>query len=198
VVDIYNIARTNLIPFLIKDSQNILKRVASNFTVDNYLLNRTLIASSMHQTLDIEIYKKYFCYVPIFNLRTITLPSTVENSRIQLVVASQQTKTFDLLRQITLINKETDILAAQYAANQTISLQQADAIGSTLEQTALSQGQAIVYSAEADAWRTFTGALNFTSKNLATYVLINYMQNGATSADSLLVGFDDTSPFVVN
>jgi len=150
----------------------------------------------MHEDLNRIFYTKYFCWVPLLQLRGVGLPLNVESSRIQLAVASQNTKTSELTRQITLINQETQILSQQYEANITVVTQQANSEGTTIEAQANANGNRLVVETEAAAQNNFTSTLGFTAQHLVTYNFVKMIKS-ASASESYVIGFQGSVPVIL-
>jgi len=150
----------------------------------------------MHEDLNKVFYSKYYCWVPLLQLRGVGLPSTVESSRVQLAVASQNTKTSELTRQITLINQETQIKSQLYEANITVVTQQANSEGTTLEAQAVANGNRLVVETEAAAQNNFTSSLSFNSQHLVTYNFVKMLKS-ASPSETYVIGFKGSVPIIL-
>jgi len=181
---------------LIREAQDLIKIVCGEFTVDDFFSKRQEIATEMSNTLNEYLYPKYHVWIALIQLLNIALPSVVEESRVQLVVASQDTKTAQLNREIILIQKETEVLKQNYTSSQTIVTGQANSEGYKLEQAAIAEGNRIIYETEAAAWQNFTTSLGLNVTHLMTYSFIKYLKD-ETNRDSVIVGFDNSVPIII-
>jgi len=196
VQEIYASARNNLRALLIREAQDSLRTTASLFSVQEYIKFRKEIAQRMQEDINKVFYSKYYCWVPLFQLRYVGLPSTVENSLVQLAVSSQNTNTSELARNITLINQETQILSQQIEANITVVTQQANSEGATLEANANANGSREVVETEAAAQNNFTTTLGFNPQHLVTYNFVKMLKT-ASSSESYVIGFKGTVPIIL-
>jgi uncharacterized membrane protein YqiK len=197
VISIFEQTRTNLNELLITQAQNTLKIIASRFDISEYYEKRREISATMLIELNADLYSKYFVWVPLLQLRNIGLPSSVANSRIDVIVASQNAKTEQLNREIVLVKQETEFLRQEYAANTTLVLNEANALSFAIEQNAIAEGQRIYAEAEASARNNFTVNVGFNSTSqLMTYLFTKYLKD-ASSSDSFIVGFDGAVPIIL-
>jgi len=181
---------------LTREAQDIMKIVCSAYTVEDFFSKREIIAADMLKVLNELLYPKYYIWVSLIQLRNVALPGAVERSRIELVVAAQQTKTSQLNRDIVLIQKDTEVLKQKYSSNQTIVLGKANSEGYTLEQSAIAEGTRIVFETEANAWKNFTADLSLNTTQLVSYSFLKYLK-GDHARNSLIVGFGSSVPIVI-
>jgi len=181
---------------LIREAQDILKIVCSEYTVDDFFSKRGIIGAYMQRVLNDFLYPKYYIWISLIQLRNVALPGSVERSRIELVVAAQNTKTSQLNRDIVLIQKDTEVLKQKYQSNQTISIGRANSEGYKLEQGAIAEGARIVFETEADALKNFTSNLNLNTTQLVSYNFIKYLRS-VSNRNSLIVGFGGSVPIVI-
>jgi len=181
---------------LTREMQDIMKIVGSNYTVEDFFSKREIIAKDFENLLNANLYPKYFVWISLIQLRNIGLPAAVEASRVELVVAAQNTKTSQLNRDIVLIQKDTEILKQQYQSNQTIAIGQANSQGYTLEQSAIAEGSRIVFETEASALKNFTQTLSLNTTQLVSYSFLKYMK-AEGSKHSFVVGFGGAVPIVI-
>jgi hypothetical protein len=162
----------------------------------NILFFRRQIGQKIHEDLNRKLYQKYYCYVPLLQLRAVDLPDNVENSKVQLAVATQNTKTSELQRNITLITQETQILTQVYDTNKTVVLQTSTSLGNTIEAQALANGNRLVVETVAAAQNNFTTSLGFNVTQLVTYNFIKMLRL-ATSQDDFIIGFKGGVPIIL-
>lgn len=196
VQEIYRIARTTLKSFIIREATDSIKTSAALFTVNEYILFRRQIAQKIHEDLNSRLYTKYYCWVPLLQLRAVDLPDSVENSKIQLAVATQNTKTSELQRNITIINQETTIKAQVYDSNKTVALQSAASEGAKIEAQAISEGNRLVVETVALAQLNLTSSLGFNATHLITYNFIK-MLRASSSDDNYVIGFQGSVPVIL-
>jgi len=196
IADIYRIARNTLKSLIIREATDSIKTSASLFTVNEYIVFRRQIAQKIHEDLNRRLYQKYYCFVPLLQLRAVDLPDNVENSKIQLAVATQNTKTSELQRNITLIAQETQILTQVYETNKTVVLQQSTSLGTTVEAQALANGNRLLVETVATAQNNFTTSLGFTQADLVTYNFVK-MLRVASKDDSFVIGFQGSVPVIL-
>jgi len=194
--DIYRIARNTLTSLIIREATDSIKTSASLFTVNQYILFRQQIGQKIHQDLNNRLYTKYYCFVPLLQLRAVDLPDSVEQSKIQLAVATQNTKTSELQRNITLITQETQILTQVFDNNRTVVLQQSTSLGATVEAQALANGERLVVETVAAAQSNFTAAIGFNASHLITYNFIKMLKS-STPTDSYIIGFEGSVPVII-
>jgi len=197
IFNIYNTYRQQLGPILTREAQDALKRICSEYEIQDFFDKRPQIASRMQNFLNTIIYPKYWTWIPLLQLRNIALPQTVEDSLVSLVVASQSTQTAQINRDIVLIGMDTNILQQQFVSNQTIVINQANAVGALLEQNAASEGDRIVLETSASAWSNFSLQVGFNTTELITYSFLKYLKTGANSTNNIIVGFGGSVPIVL-
>jgi len=197
IFQIYNTYRQQLGPILTREAQDALKRICSEYDIHDFFNKRPEIATRMQNFLNAVLYPKYFTWIPLLQLRKIALPQTVEDSLVSLVIASQSTQTAEINRDIVLIGKDTDILENYYIANQTIAINEANAIGAMLETNAASEGDRIILETSANSWNNFSLQVGFNTTELITYNFLKYLKTGANSTNNIIVGFGGSVPIVL-
>jgi len=197
VPEIYSRTRNNLNGLIVGEATNSLKITASAYDVEDFFSLRREIAARMLLELNTNLYTKYHVWVPMLQLRNIVLPTNVQNSRTNLIIASQNTKTAELARQIVLIQEETAVLRESYSQNQTIILNTANSDSFTIEQNAIAEGNRLIAQTVAEAQRNFTESVGFTNtSHFMTYLFIKMLRS-APSANSFIVGFDGAVPIII-
>jgi len=176
-INVFLYYQTNLETLVTLESQDVIKRVCSQFNVSQFFADRVNIAYALQQELTNQIYSKFYCWIPLVQIGEIGLPDVVDQSVVDLVVASQNTQTAELNRQIVLIQQNTSVFQNEYTANQSVIINQANSIGTTLSLIAQANGTAILKEAEAISWGNFSSLLGFNSTQLVTYLFIEYLQN---------------------
>jgi len=184
----------NVHQFLERESQDLLRITCSQYELEDFFYKRDEIASVMQTQLNDVIYEKYFCWIPSVQLRDISLTDAVEKARVDLVVVSQTAKTAQLTREITIISKQTDLLKQSFTSNVTITINEANAQGLFLEQSAIAEGNKIIAETEAAAWKNFSDVLGLNSTQLVTYNYLKYIRDFSSS---MIVGFGGSVPIIL-
>jgi regulator of protease activity HflC (stomatin/prohibitin superfamily) len=194
VVQLFQKYGSGVHQFLERESQDLLRITCSQYELEDFFYKRDEIASVMQSQLNDVIYEKYFCWIPSVQLRDISLTDDVEKARVELVVVSQTAKTAQLFREITLISKQTDLLKQSFTSNVTITINEANAQGQFLEQSAIAEGNKIIAETEATAWLNFTTTLGLNSTQLVTYNFLKYIKDFSSN---MIVGFEGSVPIIL-
>jgi regulator of protease activity HflC (stomatin/prohibitin superfamily) len=186
--DLYKIAAMNYEVLLERKSQEVLKNVASRYRTTDFFLNREVISNEMRVTLNYELYSTFYVFVPVLQLRGISLPTELESALVDKVVAEQNQKTETLRRNITLINQDTQIQQA-IAQNQVVqTLQAAQSYAYSVKQNAEALVKKALLDANAQAINSFNSLGWSNSSQLVNFIFTDFL--GREPADTtFFIGF---------
>lgn len=192
ILNIYDLAALNYVPLIERKSQEVMKNVASRFTTTEFFTRRETIAAAMREALNKELYDLIFVYVPVFQLRGVSLPTDLERALVDKVVADQSKRTEELKREITIIQASTSVIQAQAQANVTVAIQAATSNAFQTTEFARAQSRKIVLDAQSSVLFRLRTELNFTNTQLFNYMYSQQIAAAPASA-KLLVGLDNAA-----
>jgi len=159
-----------------KIARNIIRDVAANYQAFEFFFNRSIIVGDMTSAL-YEYILNVGATVNNFQMLNIILPPLFNDAIQQTEVVSVQISEATVLQQKTLIEAETNLLAAQKQATVILTQAQARADASLIQQQQNALAIKATIEQEIIALQSLMQQLNFTIGQLFDYLLIDALSN---------------------
>lgn len=128
VGSIYNSYSTAYNTRVINNAKQIIKNVASTFSVENFLSNRTYIENTMATSLEPYLYTTIQVEAPAayFKIVNIVFPTTLTAKSLETAIALQNNQIQEYEQQVNVINADTNRLKAEIDAETSRTLEYAN------------------------------------------------------------------------
>lgn len=177
-------------PKFVRIAQSTLKNTCVKFTALEYFSSRKLIAEQMLNDLQ-AAFRDVFAEVELLQLRGISLSTSFEDQLTQNVIAVQDQVKAELMKQVSIIQANTQVILAKAQANITNILGQANADANLINEKARAEGTKLIVNIERDAYIALKGDLGLDNAQLFQYLWATRKLRLAASGDTLLVGIGD-------
>lgn len=193
-------------------AQSTLKNTCVKFTALQYFSSRKVIAEAMLNDLQVA-FREVFASVELLQLRGITLSSSFENQLTQNVIAVQDQVKAELMKQVSIIQANTNVILAKAQGNITELIgqvraacrarvcvcvlsvntwtSQANADSQLITEKARAEGTKLIVNIERDAYAALKADLGFDNTQLAQYLWATRKLRLSSAGDTLLVGLGD-------
>jgi|SaaInlStandDraft_4_1057021.scaffolds.fasta_scaffold02459_6 hypothetical protein len=140
--DIYNRFSNNYDSRVVNNAKQLVKNVASEFSVDDYQNNRTYIENVLGDELEIHLMNTVEVNAPseYFEITTIVYPQTLTDASLQSAVTLQENQQKLAQQNVDVVYAETDKLKSEI-----------DATTEKTREFAINEAQEIIENAESEA-----------------------------------------------
>jgi regulator of protease activity HflC (stomatin/prohibitin superfamily) len=166
VYQLYEELGSNYYDNMLSVAKATLKNTASTFSTNDFFINRTAIARTMHSNLDAIFSAQKHARVQTVLLRGISFPPAVETAVVNKMISDQQTSSQRYLNQVQQIQADTSVLIAKANQNITETLSVANAQATYLLQSATANATKMLVDAQSQAWNLYRSTLNLTNDQL--------------------------------
>jgi len=162
--------------------------VAGDKNSTDYWLNRQSVQESFQTAISMEFQLNYFCNITMFQLLSISLPESYEESIIQTQVQQQTVKQQQYQQQVTIIQMQISQLWAQANKNITEISAAANASAITVMNQANIASFNYTQTVQAKAFQNLATTLNMTPTQLLQYIKVRTVKNKMNGR--LVIGLD--------
>ncbi len=155
----------------VRESRDILRDIAGEYTAIEFFNNRTGIGDAMHNTIN-QHFQSIHAEVGFFQLRAVDLPDDFEAALEQAEVARQQIVIAQYEQDAARIRAQTSIIEAQAQANITILEANASTEAFLVQIDAEAKAVNITLTAESIAYYALGQQLGLNSTELLSYLWI--------------------------
>lgn len=174
----------------VRIAQSTLKNTCVKFTALEYFSSRKKIAEVMLNDLK-EAFAQVYAEVVLLQLRGISLSPSFEGQLTQNVIAVQDQVKAELMKTVSIIQSNTNVILARAQANITQLLGQANADATVISEKSRAAGTKLIVNIETEAYQNLKRDLGFDNAQLFRYLWATRKLRLAPSSDTLLVGLGD-------
>lgn len=166
----------------IREAIEVITTAATNYSAYGFFMNRTIIGTDMQMYLTKALNSSYYASVEFFQLRSVDLPPEFDKAIADTEVAKQNITKASAQFNASLVNMQTELYQAQYAANVTINLAKGQAEATVISANASAQSFELVQEAQAKAYKQIKDDLNMDSEDFIDYLKARAIRDHAQDA----------------
>lgn len=161
---IYDTYSTSYASKIESNAKQVTKNVASTFSVEEFLSNRTLIEETIGMALQTQINQTLGIYVPYnyFKIITITFPSILISKSLDTAIALQTNQIALLQQEVNIIKADTEQMISQIEASTTRIENYALTQSNQIKSNAQSVSTNMLLTSRTDGLDLFCSTLNIT------------------------------------
>lgn len=162
IYDLYSTSYKNKIE---SNTKQVIKNIASTFSVDEFLANRTYIEKTIGQELEKQIWTTLSIYVPqdYFKIISIDFPDILISKSLDTAIALQNNEIAILQQSVNLIKADTTQMVSLITAESNRILQYAQSESNLITTNANSESTNIRAVSRTDGINFFCSTLNISS-----------------------------------
>jgi hypothetical protein len=162
---IYNSYSTSYENKIEANAKQVTKNIASTFSVEEFLSNRTWIEESIGMGLQTQIYQTLKIYVPYnyFKIITITFPSILISKSLDTAIALQTNQIALLQQEVNVIKADTQQMISQIEASTSKIENYALTLSNQIKLNAQSVSTNMLLTSRTDGLDLFCSILNITN-----------------------------------
>ena len=170
---IYDEFSTNYPARVLSNAKRLVKNVASTFTVENYLSNRTYVENTIAAALEIDLLNTVYVDAPAFyfKITRIEFPTSLIDTSLATAKSLQQNEVEIFLQNIDVINADTNALKAAIDAQAVQAVEFANNEAGLILVTSKAQAEQILLVTRSNGIEEVCSNLNITSPALKTKVV---------------------------
>jgi len=170
---------------------HIISDTACNYTAYNFFSDKQSIAVSMYQALSQTVSNHMYMTIHSLQITHVHLPQTFEDALLETITVQQNiTKTIKKKENMN-VTFETEILAADQTAIQTVTLAEGNAHKILTQNKATSTILHTNVDAEILAYNRIREFMNFTPSELMQYIWFDSMSTQSNS--QFIIGFQPST-----
>lgn len=165
LAQIYNLYSTSYEGKIESNAKQITKNIASTFSVEEFLTNRSYIEKTIGYALEAQLNKTLKVYVPTdyFKIISIKFPEILVSKSLDTAIALQNNEIASLQQAVNVINADTTQMVSEITAQSNRVIQYAQTQSTLIQSNANSQSSNILLTARTDGMELFCSILNITN-----------------------------------
>lgn len=162
IYDLYSTSYENKIE---SNAKQVTKNIASTFSVDEFLTNRSYIEKTIGLSLENQIWQTLNIYVPsdYFKIISIDFPDILISKSLDTAIALQNNEIASLQQSVNLIKADTTQLISQITAQSNKIIQYAQTESNLIKSNAEYVSNNILLTARTNGLEMFCNELNITN-----------------------------------
>lgn len=194
---IYDLYSTSYLTKIETNAKQVIKNVASTFSIDEFILNRSYIEKTIGLNLQTQIYDSLLIHTPYnyFKIIDITFPDILNNRSLDTAI-SRQINNISLLKQnVNIIKAETNKIISQIIVNTTKINNYAVTKANQIKSNAQSINDNMLLTARTNGLDLFCSKLNIT--NPSHINMVNKIFSMIDNANNITI-FNTQNNIIVN
>ena len=165
LAQIYNLYSTSYENKIESNAKQVTKNIASTFSVEEFLTNRSYIEKTIGLSLEKQIGETLNIYVPndYFKIISIDFPDILISKSLDTAIALQNNQIASLQQSVNLIKADTNQMISQITAQTNKILEYAQTESSLIESNANSVSNNILLTARTNGMNLFCNQLNISN-----------------------------------
>lgn len=162
---IYDLYSTSYEGKIKSNAKQITKNVASTFSVDEFLTNRSYIEKTIGIALENQLAQTLNVYAPVdfFKITSIQFPDILISKSLETAIALQNNEIAILQQTVNVINADTLQMISEITAQSNKILQYAQSESNLIMSNANSESTNVLLTARTDGIKLFCQTLNITN-----------------------------------